>query len=147
MKIICAGFPKTGTKSMATALHDLGFSVHDFEEHLELNLENYLDFLDGKKDSSFLMEQYRDIDVVVDQPACTLWYIFFKHYPEAKVILMERESPEVWQDSYSRMLEYYNTNQRVWYEKYIRWSATWGSLKMGISIYKCSVRRGKSLID
>ena len=40
MKIICAGFPKTGTKSMATALRDLGFSVHDFEEHLEEQIFN-----------------------------------------------------------------------------------------------------------
>ena len=37
MKIICAGFPKTGTKSMANALASLGYSVHDFEEHLEYN--------------------------------------------------------------------------------------------------------------
>ena len=39
MKIICAGFPKTGTKSMASALSSLGYSVHDFEEHLEHNLQ------------------------------------------------------------------------------------------------------------
>ena len=32
MKIICAGFPKTGTKSMAMALRELGYeNVHDFE--------------------------------------------------------------------------------------------------------------------
>ena len=42
MKIICAGFPKTGTKSMALALSSLGYSVHDFEEHLQHNLDNYL---------------------------------------------------------------------------------------------------------
>ena len=42
MKIICAGFPKTGTKSMALALSSLGYSVHDFEEHLQYNLDNYL---------------------------------------------------------------------------------------------------------
>ena len=34
MKIICAGFPKTGTKSMATALRQLGYTVNDFPEHL-----------------------------------------------------------------------------------------------------------------
>ena len=40
MKITCAGFPKTGTKSMATALRQLGYSVNDFPEHLHggLNL-------------------------------------------------------------------------------------------------------------
>ena len=34
MKIICAGFPKTGTKSMASALRQLGYNVNDFPEHL-----------------------------------------------------------------------------------------------------------------
>ena len=34
MKIICVGFPKTGTKSMAAALRQLGFAVNDFPEHL-----------------------------------------------------------------------------------------------------------------
>ena len=47
MKIICAGFPKTGTKSMANALTQLGYQVHDFEEHLEYNLDNYVRFFDG----------------------------------------------------------------------------------------------------
>ena len=35
MKIICAGFPKTGTKSMASALRQLGYNVNDFPEHLQ----------------------------------------------------------------------------------------------------------------
>ena len=35
MKIICVGFPKTGTKSMAAALRQLGYSVNDFPEHLQ----------------------------------------------------------------------------------------------------------------
>ena len=37
MKVICAGFPKTGTKSMHRALEELGYSVHDIEEHLQVN--------------------------------------------------------------------------------------------------------------
>ena len=37
---------------------------------------------------------------MVDQPACTLWHIILRQFPEAKVILMERESPEAWFRSY-----------------------------------------------
>ena len=36
MKVICAGFPKTGTKSLAMALRELGYSVYDTEEHLQV---------------------------------------------------------------------------------------------------------------
>ena len=40
------------------------------------------------------------MDVVVDQPASTLWHLILRQFPEAKVILMERESPEAWFRSY-----------------------------------------------
>ena len=45
MKVICAGLPKTGTKSLSAALSQLGYrNIHDHEEHMEINLDNYLDF-------------------------------------------------------------------------------------------------------
>ncbi len=119
MKIICAGFPKTGTKSMAMALRELGYSVYDFEEHVDFHLDKFVDFMDGVKDSAELMEAYKDVDVCIDQPACTMWLTFFKHYPDAKVILMERESSEAWFTSYTKMIDYYMANYYVWYEDYL----------------------------
>ena len=88
MKVICAGFPKTGTKSMANALRTLGYSVHDFEEQLEYNLENYVDYLEGRVGEEVFLEMYREVDAVVDMPACTLSMVIHKQFPEAKVILM-----------------------------------------------------------
>ena len=35
------------------------------------------------------LEMYRDVDVVVDQPACTLWHIILRQFPEAKAIELE----------------------------------------------------------
>ena len=60
MKVLCAGFPKTGTKSMALALRELGYSVHDFEEHLQFNLDNYLDFFEGRVGDEVFLEPARD---------------------------------------------------------------------------------------
>ena len=85
MKVLCAGFPKTGTKSMAMALRELGYSVHDFEEHLQYNLDNYLDYFEGRVGPEVFLEMYEYVDVVVDQPACTLWNILFGQFPEVKV--------------------------------------------------------------
>ena len=87
MKVICAGFPKTGTKSMANALRTLGYSVHDFEEHLEYNLENYVDYLEGRVGEEVFTEMYREVDAVVDMPACTLSMVIHQQFPDAKVIL------------------------------------------------------------
>ena len=85
MKVLCAGFPKTGTKSMALALRELGYSVHDFEEHLQFNLDNYLDFFEGRVGEEVFLEMYKDVDVVVDQPACTLWNIIRGQFPGVQV--------------------------------------------------------------
>ena len=107
MKIICAGFPKTGTKSMSNALTQLGYNVHDFEEHLEYNLDNYIKFFDGDIGEEIFLDMYSQVDVVVDQPACTLWNILHQQFPEAKIILMERESAEDWFRSYFAMIQSY----------------------------------------
>ena len=88
MKVICAGFPKTGTKSMANALRKLGYSVHDFEEHLEYNLENYVDYIEGRLGEEVFLEMYREVDAVVDMPACTLVNIILRQFPDSKVTMM-----------------------------------------------------------
>lgn len=110
MKIICAGFPKTGTKSMANALNHLGYSVHDLEEHLEYSLDNYLRFFDGDIGDEVFTEMYGEVDAVVDMPASILWNILHQKYPEAKVILMERETPEAWFRSFLGMANNYRLN-------------------------------------
>ena len=84
MQIICAGFPKTGTKSMAKALRELGYIVYDFEEHIDLHLDDFLDFYEDRMETKDFMKIYENVDAVVDQPACTMWNIFHKHYPNAK---------------------------------------------------------------
>ena len=106
---------------MANALKQLGYSVHDFEEHLQYNLDNYLDFIEGRVGEEIFTDMYRDVDVVVDQPACTLWRIILKQFPEAKVILMERENSEVWLKSYVSMLEDYKQNQRPYLYNLLPW--------------------------
>ena len=78
MKIICAGFPKTGTKSMASALRELGYSVNDFEQHVDDHMDKFVDYMDGVKDSRELIEAYANVDACVDQPASTMWLTFFK---------------------------------------------------------------------
>ena len=95
---------------MANALTLLGYNVHDFEEHLEYNLDNYVKFFDGDIGEEIFLDMYSEVDVVVDQPACNLWHILHQQFPEAKVILMERDSPEVWFNSYYGMFSYYREN-------------------------------------
>lgn len=54
------------------------------------------------------------MDVVVDQPACTLWNVILSQFPDAKVILMERDSEESWVKSYRGMLNHFLQFNRPW---------------------------------
>merc|ERR1739848_352766 len=100
---------------MANALTQLGYNVHDFEEHLEYNLDNYLRFFEGDIGEEVFTEMYSDVEVVVDQPACTLWNILHHQFPEAKIILMERDSAESWFRSYYGMLENYRLKHNSYF--------------------------------
>ena len=130
MKIICAGFPKTGTKSLALALRQLGYeSLHDFEDHYELNLDHYLDFFEGRVDGTVFKKLYDDVDVVIGQPASTLWHILLQQFPDAKVILMVRDSADAWCKSKDDMMTYYRDNIQPWYHPIAPYiSATQGKL-------------------
>ena len=48
MKIICAGFPKTGTKSCSNALRQLGYNVADTMENIQFLMAIWRDYVTGK---------------------------------------------------------------------------------------------------
>jgi len=108
---------------MANALRQLGLSVHDFEEHYQLHLDDYLDYLEGRVGEEIFTDVYRDVDVVVDQPACTLWRIILRQFPDAKVILMERENSEVWFKSYYGMLLDAKKHIKGFFDFLLPWSS------------------------
>ena len=64
---------------MANALASLGYSVHDFEEHLEYN------FFEGHSGSEIFTDMYSSVDAVLDQPSCNLANILLQQFPDAKV--------------------------------------------------------------
>ena len=59
MEIICAGFPKTGTKSCTSALRTLGYNVADFPETFEFFGQTWLDFVNKKIDAADVIEKYK----------------------------------------------------------------------------------------
>lgn len=48
MEIICAGYPKTGSKSCSSALRALGYNVADFVETGAYLSYQWIDFVNGK---------------------------------------------------------------------------------------------------
>ncbi|CAK8678810.1 uncharacterized protein LOC143470831 [Clavelina lepadiformis] len=101
MKVICAGFPKTGTKSLAEALRQLGFVVYDFIENFwYLEKEWNSIFGRGGAKENF-RRMFENVDAICDFPACYFCEELLEAFPDAKVILSSRESDSVenWLDA------------------------------------------------
>jgi hypothetical protein len=99
LKVVGAGFGRTGTLSLKNALEKLGFApcYHMMEvfprpDHVRmwhrLTFENAIDW-----DLLF-----RDFQATVDWPSARWWREIAAHYPEAKVLLSVRD-PEAWYKS------------------------------------------------
>lgn len=99
LKIIGAGFGRTGTLSLKLALEHLGFGPchHMFEvrRHPEF-VDQWIQAGEGRLPD--WDQTFRDYSSTVDWPACDYWQALSAHYPAAKVILTVRE-PEAWFNS------------------------------------------------
>lgn len=85
MKVIVAGMPKTGTKSMAQALKELGYVVYDFMEQYQYHRKDWVKIMvDGGTTEDF-RRMYENVDAVTDVPACRYWNELHKAFPDSKV--------------------------------------------------------------
>ena len=58
MKLICAGYPKTGTKSSSSALRELGYNVADLMETMEFVSADWRDFFRGTTTIESVIKAY-----------------------------------------------------------------------------------------
>jgi hypothetical protein len=94
LKVIGAGFPRTGTASLKEALNYLGFGpcYHMSEVALEHG-PLWMAAFDG--DTSHWEEIFKDYASTTDAPGCHFYAELAKAYPDAKVILSVRD-PDAW---------------------------------------------------
>jgi hypothetical protein len=99
MRLIGAGFGRTGTKSLQAALEELGLKpcyhmteVFQNPTHMEL----WTDAAEGRPvDWKRLFQGY---EATVDWPACAFYKELMEAFPDAKVLLSVRD-PEKWYES------------------------------------------------
>ncbi len=101
LKVVGAGFGRTGTLSLKNALEMLGFGpcyhmLEVMERPDHIALWHSLAF-GGAMDWDLL---FRDFQSTVDWPTARYWREIAAHYPEAKVLLSVRD-PEAWYKSMS----------------------------------------------
>ena len=111
IKVIGAGFGRTGTLSLKMALETLGFDkcyhmmeVFGHPEHLEVWSAGH------RGESVDWDELFEGYQASVDWPSCNLWREQMARYPEAKVVLSIRD-PESWYTSI--MATIYESSRRA----------------------------------
>jgi len=101
IKIIGAGFPRTGTMTLKTALEILGFNkTYHYKDLIAdskklrfwLELENT-----GQTDFDAL---FKGFEATVDFPGYPYYKILLKKYPDAKVILTKRDFEKWYESTY-----------------------------------------------
>ena len=98
LKVIGAGYPRTGTSSLKLALEQLGFGRCHHMREVIMNPQSaalWVEAADGKPDWETVFEGYQSC---TDAPACSFWRELADYYPDAKVLLSVRD-PGDWFDS------------------------------------------------
>lgn len=96
MKVIGAGFGRTGTRSLQAALERLGFGPCYHMSTVIAEPYRIRQWLDGVP----WEEMFAGFQSAVDWPAAAYWKELAAHYPEAKVVLTVRD-PAQWYESVS----------------------------------------------
>ena len=134
LEIIGAGFGRTGTLSLQTALNQLGLPCYHMLEVLENKAnKGHLDFwhrvAQTQSGHQHGWEQvFANYRATVDNPACCVWPELIEAYPEAKVILtLHPRGPEAWFESTYETIYF---TERLWQWKVLEWLTPFGR-KMG----------------
>jgi hypothetical protein len=106
LKIIGAGFGRTGTMSLYAAFNQLGFPCYHMLEVLrnkrnKSHLGFWLEVADGAPGASHDWERvFANYTAAVDNPACCVWRELMAAYPEAKVVLtLHPKGAKTWYES------------------------------------------------
>nr|CAB3260353.1 uncharacterized protein LOC100175117 [Phallusia mammillata] len=91
MKIIVAGLPKTGTKTLNAALTMLGYNVYDWMENFGYLGDDWAkQYREGFRVED-LKRMFHNVDVSMDNPIDFCWEEILEAFPNAKVILNTRD--------------------------------------------------------
>lgn len=104
LKIIGAGFGRTGTHSLKSALELLGFGPCHHMYEVRRSAEQIAFWTAAAQGEAVDWDLgFAGFEAQVDWPAAHYWQALAAHFPEAKVILTTRD-PETWYASISRTI-------------------------------------------
>jgi hypothetical protein len=117
IKVIGAGFGRTGTLSLKVALEELGLRKCYHMTDVLAHLEHAAVWDDAARGGTVDWESlFNGYEATVDWPGCAFYEELMRHYPSAKVILTLRD-PDRWYES-ARQTIY---QARDAFPRWLRW--------------------------
>ena len=105
MKVICAGWGRTGTRSLKYALQNLLEAPSYHMQNILLNKKHaklWQNIIFKKNDSYNWNDIYNGYGACLDFPSCNYYKELMKEYPDAKVILTIRDA-DSWMKSWNAL--------------------------------------------
>jgi hypothetical protein len=126
LRVIGAGFPRTGTKSQEAALHSLGHRIYDLRSILEnRHAQRWVDAAKAWKQRGDLQPSHKLLQemehagytATLDFPMNLFALAFAELRPQAKVIFSVRDNEEKWVESWAyitKVLGHFTTRPWSW---------------------------------
>lgn len=103
--VICVGLGRTGTLSLTEALKQLGYTPYHY-----VDLSHAADWAAFSR-GDITVDEIIDVivnsnyDATLDNPTCDIYLDLLRRYPDAKVVLTVRDSPEAFERSWKTLLD------------------------------------------
>nr|XP_026692302.1 uncharacterized protein LOC100178698 [Ciona intestinalis] len=94
MKVIYAGYSKTGTKTMGAVFREFGYNTYDWLENCYYIGEDWKRIIKEGGTVDDFRRMYKGVDAVVDGPSYAFWEELSLAFPEAKLIFCVRNEQE-----------------------------------------------------
>ena len=124
IQVIGAGFGRTGTKSLKSALEQLGFEkcYHMVEVNEHDHKHEWLKAHRGESINWDVL--FKGFKASVDWPSCNLWREQLDHFADAKIILSVRDA-DCWYESIMNTIYPYSKQLLKSEDPQLRYSGKW----------------------
>lgn len=130
LQLIGAGFGRTGTMSVTTALRELGLPCYHMTEVLDNpdnrgHLDIWIDVANSAPGTPRNWETlFARYAAAIDNPACCVWRELHQAYPDAKVLLtLHPHGADAW---YASTLDTIYFTESMWQFKILKWFTPFG---------------------
>lgn len=132
IRLVCAGLGRTGTLSLTEALTTLGYKPYHYIDFS--HSKEWADLAKGETDSSMVIDAIVNggYDAVLENPTCDIYTDILAKYPDAKVVLTVRDTPQAFEKSWKILMDTMVVTERnfSWhFPSFFQWIPLFENLK------------------